>query len=283
MTENTQPPQAAPASEQPPLQNAGHPQDDPSGPSDDSVAAFDLSVVIPAFNESRHIAAAIQSVADYADRKGITCELLVVNDGSTDDTAQIATDTAVSLHGQTMFRLINQETNLGKALTVKHGAIEARGSIILYSDADMSTPIEEYDKFQPWFDAGFAVVIGSRDMPESRLDPPQPLRRRLLGRVFRGIRRLLMLSDLRDTQCGFKAFRKDVAHDVFAGMIETSPAFDCEILWLADRAGHRIKEVGVHWRDDPDSRISATRHGPSMLAALWRIRRRHNGGKPGKV
>jgi dolichyl-phosphate beta-glucosyltransferase len=152
--------------------------------------------------------------------------------------------------------------------------LEATGEAVLMSDADLSTPIQEVEKLLPWLVQGFDVVIASRDMPDSVLDPPQPWRRRTLAKVFRALRQRLMLPDIRDTQCGFKLFRRAAAQRVFSQETEPGWAFDCEVLGLARLMGCRIKEVGVLWRNDPDTRVRTIPDGWRMLVSLCRIARK---------
>ena len=152
--------------------------------------------------------------------------------------------------------------------------LAAAGTHLLMSDADLSTPIGEVVKLCDWLERGYDVVIGSRDRPESRLDPPQPWRRRLPAWAFRALRRRLLLPELRDTQCGFKLFRREAAREVFARQTVDGWLFDCEVLALADRLGYRIKEVGVTWRHHPHSRVSVWRTMFTALPTLLAIRRR---------
>ncbi len=230
-----------------------------------------LSVVIPAHNEADKIGRAITSIRDYALNKGWDVEVVVVDDGSTDGTGQAAHDVAAA---PLTVRVLRNEPNQGKGFSVRRGMMEATGRLRIFCDADMSTPIDQLDALLPWVDRSFDVVIGSRRLPESVLQPPQRFSRRTLGRIFRRIRSLILLGDIRDTQCGFKLFTAAAAEEVFPMQQVRGPAFDCEILALARARGYRIKEVGVLWRNDPDSRMRPLRDGWGMLLSLLRIRRR---------
>lgn len=230
-----------------------------------------LSIVIPAYNEARRIGRTIQALRDYVSRTATPCELIVVDDGSKDRTADVVRQSEPeSLN----LRLLVNPINRGKGHSVRQGMLAATGDVLAMCDADLASPIEEVDKLLVWLDRGYDVVIGSRDLPDSRLDPPQPPLRRLMAGVFRALRRRLLLPALRDTQCGLKVFRCDVAREAFSCQTIDGWLFDCEVLAIADRLGFRIKEVGVVWRDDRDSRVKVLPEVFSALPTLLRIRRR---------
>jgi len=234
----------------------------------------ELTVLIPAYNESSRLGATLGRIDDWIGQTNRRAGVLVVDDGSRDDTAELARAFEPK---HTSVRVLVNEGNRGKGYSVRRGMLEATGHRILMTDADLSTPIEEFEKFTPHLAAGFDVVIGSRDLPDSVLDPPQPFLRRMMGGVFRTIRRILMLPDLRDTQCGFKCFSRDAARAVFEGMVDEGFAFDCEALGRARRLGFRIREVGVVWRDDRRSSLRPGRDSIRMFLSLikirWRLRK----------
>lgn len=198
-------------------------------------------------------------------------EVIVVDDGSTDGTAGLVE----SLEATPLrLRVLRNERNRGKGFSVRRGMLEAQGEFLLMSDADFSTPIQEVEKLLPWFERGFDVVIGSRRMPESLLRPAQPLYRRVMDRVFRAYRRRIMLPEIRDTQCGFKCFRREAGRRIFENVTTDGFAFDCEALGLAVKMGFRIQEIGVIWCNDPDTRVRWWNDSFRMAYGLLKIRKR---------
>lgn len=230
-----------------------------------------LSIIIPAYDEAGRIGATLAAIQAYMVRTGRRYEAIVVDDGSHDATPDIVRRAARATGN---VRLIVNPSNRGKGYSVRQGMLSATGDLLLMYDADASAPIDQLERLLPWIDRGYDVVIGSRDAPEAQLDPPQPARRRRLAALFRGLRRLLLLPELRDTQCGFKLFRRDVAREVFARQRLDGWLFDCEVLGIADRLGYRIREVGILWRDRPDSRVRVGRAAVGALPTLLWIRLR---------
>jgi len=257
-----------------------------------SAARPTFSIVIPAYNEAARIRSTLETIRDYAARTHRPLEVIVVDDGSTDTTADIVRQfLPADAAGRTPsgsegplprpegrstcpVHLLVNDRNRGKGFAVRRGMLEARGDFILMCDADLSAPIDELEKLRPWIERGCDIVIGSRDLPDSVLDPPQPLARRLMAWTFRAIRRRLLLPHIRDTQCGFKLFRCDAARETFSRATEDGWLFDCEALALAERLGYRIQEVGLRWRDMPGSRVHPLREALRALPTLLRIRRR---------
>jgi dolichyl-phosphate beta-glucosyltransferase len=232
---------------------------------------FSLSVIIPAYNERGRLGGTLDAIQDWASRAAVACEVVVVDDASTDGTGELVTG---GTWPPLTVRLLRHDPNRGKGFSVRTGMLAATGRNLLMCDADQSAPIAEVEKLLPWLDRGFDVVIGSRDMPDSVLDPPQAPLRRLMAWAFRSLRRRLLLPGLRDTQCGFKLFRADVARAVFSRQTVNGWVFDCEVLGLAERLGHRIKEVGILWRNHPHSRVRPLREAVPALKALRSIHRR---------
>ncbi len=230
-----------------------------------------ISVIIPAYNEVNRIGPTLHRVREYLAAAGWRHEIVVVDDGSTDGTAECVRQFAAGVRG---VRLIAGRANRGKGYCVRQGMLVATSDLLLLCDADLSAPIEELDKLLPFITAGYDLVIGSRDLPASRLDPPQPALRRRLAHVFRMLRRLILLPAIRDTQCGFKLLRHDAARQIFARHRTNGWLFDCEMLGIAARLGYRIQEVGITWRDNPDTRLRLFREALWALPNLLRIRLR---------
>ncbi|MCD6303418.1 MAG: glycosyltransferase, partial [Planctomycetes bacterium] len=233
-----------------------------------------LSVIIPAYNEARRLGPALEQIRSYFQRTGLTAEVIVVDDGSTDGTGDVVRRFEP---GPLAVRCLRNRVNRGKGYSVRRGMRRARGRLLLMTDADQSTPIWEVEKLLPLIERGAEVVIGSRDAPGSRLEPPQGWLRRAMGWVMRFARRRLMLRDIRDTQCGFKLFTRRAARAIFARQRTCGFAFDVEVLLLARRMGLAIREVGVLWRNDPDSRVRPLRDAFGMVGGLleiwWRLGR----------
>ena len=224
-----------------------------------------LSIIVPAFNEARSIARTLGLMRDYLDRRPWTYEIIVSADG-TDGTREKAAEFGA---GDPRFGVIGTPERGGKGRGVRNGVLRAKGQIVGFVDADYKTPIEEIEKILPWLDA-HEVVIGSRKVGDARIERPQPLYRRWGSRAFGMVMRSLVgLHGIRDTQCGFKFFRREAARTLFGKQRVDSYMFDVEILRLAKLQGYRIKEVGVRWQDDGDSRspmISGTiRHARDLL------------------
>ena len=230
-----------------------------------------LSIVIPAYNEAGRLGVSLGQVRDYAAASRKAIEVIVVDDGSTDATAELVERFDP---GTLSVRLLSNAVNMGKGHSVRRGVLDASGQAVLMTDADLSTPITEVDKLLGWLDDGFAVVIGSRRMPETVLGATRAWYRHMMQGAFQFLRRRMILRDIRDTQCGFKCFRRDAAMAIFAQQRTDGWAFDCEVLALARRLGYRVKEVGVVWCEDPDSRLRPVRDSVGMLISLVRIRRR---------
>lgn len=235
------------------------------------MAERSLSIVIPAWNEARRLGRSLARIRDYAARVEGRVELVVVDDGSQDGTADVVRGFEP---GPLTVRLLVNPTNRGKGYSVRQGMLAATGTAALMCDADLSTPIEEIEKLWAWLDGGHDIVIGSRDLAGAQLDPPQPRARRMVAWGLRVLRQRLLVPYLHDTQCGFKLFRRDAAREVFARQKVNGWLFDCEVLGIADRLGYRIKEVGVLWQNDPDSRVNMLREAFCALPTLLAIRRR---------
>ena len=221
--------------------------------------AVDLTLVVPAYNEAKRIRPTLEAMTSCLAARGLVYEIIVAADGN-DGTREIVADLA---KGDPRIQVLGGEERRGKGYGIRLGVARARGRVVGFVDADGKTPIEDLDKLLPWLDR-FDLVIGSRGLADSRIEVPQPLHRRVGSHAFGLVlHAMLGLRHVRDTQCGFKVFRGDVARDLFGRQRIDGYMFDVEVLRLAESRGYRIKEVGVRWRDDGDSRLD-------LLAGNWR-------------
>lgn len=219
-----------------------------------------LSVVYPAYNEVGSIVKTLELAYAFLDAQGYDYELIVSADG--DDGTREAARELAKTRGR--LKVLGSPGRHGKGRGVRAGIRAAEGQIIGYVDADNKTPIDEVVKILPWFDKGYDLVIGSRATEESLVEKRQPLYRQVGSRVFAAAMHVMTgLWQIRDTQCGFKFFRAPVAHDLFARQTVDGYMFDVEILVLATKSKYRIREVGVRWKDDGDSRLD-------LVAGNWR-------------
>jgi dolichyl-phosphate beta-glucosyltransferase len=228
-----------------------------------------LSVIVPAFNEAKRIEGTLDAIRSYLDRQGYGYEVIVAADGN-DGTRELARARA---GGDERVVVIGSAERGGKGRGVREGVLRARGEVIGFVDADYKTPIEEVEKLLPWLTQGFGMVIGSRKVGDSKIEVPQATYRRVGSRVFAVVRSALVgLGDIRDTQCGFKFMTAPAAKAIFARQRIDSYMFDVEILFLARKLGYPIKEVGVRWQDDGDSRSDAIRESVKHGIDLLKIR-----------
>jgi glycosyltransferase involved in cell wall biosynthesis len=248
-----------------------------SGQAENEKVADDLSggggpkysIVIPAYNESARIPATLVSVLECIRTRGWKAEVLVVNDGSTDQTAEVVRGFARSAPE---VRLMENPGNRGKGYSVRAGMLEARGEIVLFTDADLSSPIEEAEQLFAAIHEGADIAIGSRWLESSRQTHRQPLYRQIFGRCFNGVTRAVMRLPFADTQCGFKAFTREAAQTVFRLQTIERWGFDPEILLIAFKRGLRVVEVPVSWTHDKRTRLSYMRDGFRMLQEIAQIR-----------
>lgn len=229
---------------------------------------LELSVVIPAFNEESRIGNTLQSVLDYLNRRSIHSEVIVVDDGSRDQTVAI-----VERIDDPRVRVVRLPENRGKGAALRAGVLDSVGEWVLVTDADLSTPIEDLETLQRW--TGEAdLIFGSRAVEGARIEQHQPRHREWMGRTFNRILRFLGLTTLRDTQCGFKLLRGPVARELFSQLSVSRFAYDVELTWVAEREGYRVIEVGVRWRDSPASRVRPLRDSLRMFWDVLKIRLR---------
>jgi dolichyl-phosphate beta-glucosyltransferase len=229
---------------------------------------MDLSIVIPCFNEERRLAPTLGLIRAYLARDDIAGELILVDDGSRDGTLSLMRTQAARHPG---IRVVAITPNRGKGRAVAEGVGVARGDQILMTDADLSTPIEELPKLQAALGRGADVAIGSRAAPGAR-EIDQPLHRQLMGKTFNRLVQTLLLPGFRDTQCGFKLFRGEVAHRLFADLVTDGFAYDVEVLVRALDAGWTVEEVPVRWFNAGASTVAPLRASAAMLRDLVRLR-----------
>jgi dolichyl-phosphate beta-glucosyltransferase len=237
-----------------------------------SESALELSIIIPAYNEEKRLARTLAHIRDYFARYQIEpsqAEVIVVDDGSIDGTVRIVQEWA---HEIASLRLLSNGPNRGKGYSVRHGMMEARGRIALFTDADLSSPIEESQKLLAAIEAGNEVAIGSRAVDRSLILVPQSSFRKVAGFIFNGFVRLLMGLPFHDTQCGFKAFLRHPSRIVFEQQRVEGFGFDPEILFLAKHHGLRVVEVPVRCAHDPASKVHIFRDGILMFADLFLTR-----------
>ncbi|MDE1176275.1 MAG: glycosyltransferase family 2 protein [Edaphobacter sp.] len=228
-----------------------------------------LSIVIPAYNESARIEHALDRVTSTVADKGWDAEILVVDDGSKDDTAAIV-KRWMAVYPR--LHLVQNPGNRGKGYSVRNGLLQAAGEIVMFTDADLSAPMEEAERLIAAIQDGADVAIGSRWLDRTRQTIHQPLYRQFFGRCFNWITRSVMGLPFRDTQCGFKAFRRGPAQIIFRLQTIERWGFDPEILFIARKLRYDIREVPVTWGHDERSRISYLKDGMKMLEEMARIR-----------
>jgi dolichyl-phosphate beta-glucosyltransferase len=228
-----------------------------------------LSIVIPCYNEQERLPRTIEQVERYLDGKGVSYELILVDDWSSDGTRTVMDEAA----GRNSFvRLEALPRNRGKGRALAEGVAVAKGSEILVTDADLSTPIDELPKLQAELDKGAGVAIGSRALPGSRVEVSQPVYRVLMGKAFNLLVQVVLLPGIWDTQCGFKLFRADVAHEAFAELTTDGFGYDPEVLYRAKRRGVKIAEVPVVWRNSAPTKVSPIKSSLDMFRHVLRIR-----------
>jgi dolichyl-phosphate beta-glucosyltransferase len=227
-----------------------------------------LSVVVPAHNEASRVGSCIERATAYLVAQPYTSEVIVVSDGSTDATVRIAREV-----GRERVRVIEIPTHRGKGYAVRTGVLAAAGCHVLFSDVDFSTPIDEVERFLVALAGGYDVMVGSRALPDSDIWARQVWWRQSMGRVFNGIVRATLDFEMRDTQCGFKCFRREAARAIFSRARVDRFAFDVEVLWIAQRLKLRVGELPVSWADAGQSKVHLIRDSLRMLFDLAAIRR----------
>jgi dolichyl-phosphate beta-glucosyltransferase len=227
------------------------------------------SIVIPAYNESARLGATLEKVLAYVHAQGWDAEVIVVNDGSRDNTAEIVRSFAAK---DAALHLVENPGNRGKGYSVRNGMLHARGRIVLFSDADLSSPIEEAPKLFEALEKGADIAIGSRWLRAETQTQRQPLHRQLFGRIFNLVLRLTLGLQFADTQCGFKAFKQPAVQAIFPLQKIERWGFDPEILFLARKFKFKVQEVAVAWGHDGRTRINPLVDGSHMALEMLHIR-----------
>ena len=227
------------------------------------------SIIIPAYNEGARLDATLNKVLRYIAQQKWDAEVIVVNDGSRDNTVEIVQE---HMQKNSMLRLIENPGNRGKGYSVRNGMMHARGEVLLFSDADLSSPIEEAPKLLAAIKEGADIAIGSRWMQSELQTQRQPLYRQLFGRIFNLMLRLILGLQFKDTQCGFKAFTRPAAQAIFPQQKIERWGFDPELLYLANKYGFKVVEVPVAWAHSAGTRISPLRDGTRMVVEMLKIR-----------
>ncbi len=228
-----------------------------------------FSVIIPVYNESNLICKSLEKITAYLKGVNILYEIIVVDDSSSDNTASLIRD--FSRNDKNII-LLRNETNRGKGYSVKKGILQAEGKYLLFTDADLSVPIEELSKFIPYLKDGYDIVVGSRRIKGSDVVIPQPLYRRLMGSIFYKIVYLFLFNSVRDTNCAFKCYPNDVAKEIFGKQTLSGWGFDAELLYIALKFNYKVKEVPVSWYNYGSSKVILHKAVFTTLAELLRIK-----------
>jgi len=236
---------------------------------EDWTEAITYSIVIPAYNEGERLRATLEKVLAYVRRQGWDAEVIVVNDGSRDNTAEIVREFAEK---DSFLQLVENPGNRGKGYSVRNGMLKARGEVVVFSDADLSSPIEEMPKLLDALAGGADIAIGSRWLRAELQTQRQSLHRQLFGRVYNLLLRIILGLKFKDTQCGFKAFTRRAAQTILPLQHIERWGFDPEILFLARKFGFRVEEVPVLWGHSGGTRIHPLVDGARMFQEMLRVR-----------
>ncbi len=229
-----------------------------------------ISIIIPAYNEELRIQPTLEKIHSYCAEKFSEFEIIVVDDGSSDNTLSLIRRLGRHLEH---INPIHYPNNAGKGYAVRQGVLASKGDLLLISDADLSTPIEELEKLIPYIrHDSYDVVIGSRALEKSDIVVKQPWYREMMGKTFNIFVKVVAVSGINDTQCGFKLFRGYVARSLFSKCTIDGFSFDVEVLYLAKRSGYKIKEVPIRWINSPSSKVELIRDPLIMILELLRIR-----------
>ncbi|MFN4227553.1 MAG: dolichyl-phosphate beta-glucosyltransferase [Candidatus Ratteibacteria bacterium] len=230
---------------------------------------MEISIIVPAYNEEKRILKTIEKIYKYFAEKNLDFEIIVVDDGSKDKTIEVVEELSKD---KKEVKILKHPKNMGKGAAVRTGVLNSSGDLILFTDADLSTPIEEFEKLKKKIEEGYDIAIGSRGLKDSKIVIPQPFYRRIIGKIFPLLVRLLVIKDFKDTQCGFKLFKKEAGKKIFSQLKTNGFAFDVEVLARAKKEGYKIAEVGVVWYNSPRSSVKIFKDSFKMFFSLLKIR-----------
>jgi len=228
-----------------------------------------LTIIIPAYNEEKNIGGTLEEIAGYLAERKIPCEVIIVDDGSTDGTSDSACARSSLFNN---FRILKNDTNRGKGYSVKKGALDASGEYLLFMDADNSTSVYEFDKFLPFLKEGYDVVIASRRLKDSIVEEPQPLLRAKMGQFYIFLAKIILRLRVSDFNCGFKAYNVRSALGVFKLQRMDDWSFDVELLFLVNKYKLKIKEVPVRWVHKAGSKVRPVRDAIKSFISVLKIR-----------
>ncbi len=237
-----------------------------------------LSVIIPCYNESERVKPTLDSVFNYLKKQSFGSEMVLVSDGSKDDTVKVLEAFKME-HPDFDIKVIGRKENHGKGYTVKEGMLSAKGDVRLFMDADSATTIEEMDNFWKWFEEGYDIVLGSRHIKGAKIEKQEGIKRRILGWGGRLLIKMFAVRGVKDTQNGFKAFSKKAVDLIFPKLTIERWGFDIEVLAIAKLHNFKIKEVPIVWHHVGESKLKAAQAAQDTLRELFRIRRNIKSGK----
>ncbi len=232
-----------------------------------------LSIVIPAYNEEKRIKATLLRIYGFLRTKDYNYEIIIVDDGSTDKSVLEVQQSQLFKEGN--LRVIKNRKNTGKGFSVKRGILASKGDYVLFSDADLSTPIEELDKLFGYINDGYDIIIGSRGKKDSDVKVHQPWHREKMGKIFNVFVKSMLFKEFNDTQCGFKLFKGDIAREIAQLLKFNGFSFDVEMIYLARKKGYNLKEIGVVWENSPKSKVKVIGSSFNMFLDLFKIKALH--------
>ncbi len=236
---------------------------------------YSISIIIPAYNEEKRLPNTLDKINEFINENNLKTEIIVVNDCSIDKTADIVKN---YMSKNDKIRLINNEKNMGKGFCINRGFSEAKNDIVLFSDADLSTPIEFLIPFIKNHEMGYDIVIASRAIKGAEKKVKQPFIRDIMGKIFNLLVKIILGLNINDTQCGFKSFKNKVAKAIFAKQTIFDFGFDPEILYIAQKKGYKIKEYPVDWYNSEGTKVKAIKDSFKMLIALFKIKSNYKKG-----